>query len=163
MPCGPTFFTPYAPCIAAPALLYNPSIPFAPQPKVQLTGTAISTDASGRTLFRTARVGDLDLALGQVVALNGEEEEEAAQPALGMVLALFKDADGEMQAQVRGEEGPGLAGVRMRANHPSPICLCLNLPHTAICPHTPPLSSLPPLSAAHHAACHRDCAGRCGR
>ena len=80
---------------------------------MQLTGTAISTDTAGRTLFRTARVGDLDLALGQVVALNGEEEEEekgaedeeAAQPALGMVLALFKDADGEMHAQVRGEEG----------------------------------------------------------
>ena len=37
-----------------------------PQVKIQLTGAQISTDAAGRTLFRTARIGDAELSLGQV-------------------------------------------------------------------------------------------------
>ena len=84
------------------SVAYFPFLFSFPQPKTQLTGSPLSTDASGRTLFRTARVGDLEVALGQVVEFTREDSEdgETAPKPLGMVVALFKDEDNDMIVQV---------------------------------------------------------------
>jgi len=72
--------------------------------KAAFIGGEIKTDSEGRTLFKSAKVGDIDVNLGELVSLSPDEdamEEEGELPPLGLVTALFKDSDGDATVQVR--------------------------------------------------------------
>jgi hypothetical protein len=77
----------------------------------------------GRTLYAKARVAGVEVALGSVVTLAVEEDEDEemdgqeALPPLALVQCLFEE-DGEKKVQVRGggDGGGGLeAGGRGQA------------------------------------------------
>ncbi|GAX75038.1 hypothetical protein CEUSTIGMA_g2482.t1 [Chlamydomonas eustigma] len=77
------------------------------KPKVKLVGPEIKKDASGRSLHRSAQVGDLQVCLGAVVSFNdGDSDEEqdsttAEEFPLGRVVALYKDKNGDNRVQLR--------------------------------------------------------------
>ena len=69
----------------------------------KFTSAAISIDSSSRTLYRSAKLGDLDITLGQIVELhdNSIVESEVQVTTLGLVTALFADKAGKAMIQVR--------------------------------------------------------------
>ncbi len=74
-----------------------------------MVGAELSRDSASRVLFSAAKVGSLEVKLGGVVSLSSGQEdeeeveekaEEGASSILGLVVALYKDEDGDLMAQV---------------------------------------------------------------
>jgi hypothetical protein len=163
----------------------SPTHPRTPTPKHQSkkpewVGASTGTDAEGRALYRAAKLGSWQLALGDVVQLpapeeSDDEEEEAPAPAkkdaegdaemaeapaapkkeklppVGLVQCLLQDKSGEKVVQVRAARATCWGRLVARPCSRR-ASLCPRLP-PLIPPHLTVAAPLPSLYLSPRCAC----------
>ena len=87
---------------------------------MQLVGSPFETDASGRALYRAARVGDLELTLGAIVSLRnapGSGDGDGSDASDDETDASAMEVDGEASGS-SGKGAKGKGGDDVTAGRP---------------------------------------------